>query len=168
MSFRRCVYGDYEAKYGDWVERVTRMHQDFAPYLNDPVAWAPARKPLAECRVALVTTAGVHCRADMPFDQLAAEGDPSYREIGADDSAATLAVSHNHFDHSAADRDVNCLFPIDRLRELAAAGVIESVSPVHFGFMGFNPDPYPVLESGAEVAQRLAEARVDVAVLTPG
>lgn len=168
MELRQCAERDYRAKYADWVERVTRMHRDFAPYVNDPIAWSPRQRALGESRVALVSTAGVHAGADPPFDQFAAEGDASFREIRGCDPTGKLMVSHNHFDHTAADRDINCLFPLDRLRELAHAGVIGSVSPVHYGFMGFNPDPFPLLASGREVARRLEEAQVDVVVLTPG
>lgn len=168
MAFKRLERETYAKKYVDWAERVDRMHHNFSAYQHDPVAWSPLQKPLRDCRVALLTTAGVHRRADAPFDQFAREGDPSFREIGGGDEAGSLMVSHNHFDHSDADRDVNCLFPIDRLRELAAEGVVGSVSPVHFGFMGFNPDPFPVRENSEEVARRLKDASVDVALLTPG
>jgi D-proline reductase (dithiol) PrdB len=168
ISFRQLEPGDYVDKYRDWAERVDRMHQGFREATNAPVAWTPLSKELSRCRVALVTTAGVHRRSDVPFDQLSAEGDPTLRVIHAEDSSADLVVSHNHFDHSDADRDVNCLFPIDRLRELADEGVIGGVSPVHVGAMGFNPDPCPVRRHADEAAALLAGADVDVVVLTPG
>ena len=168
MHFRRLDRDAYAEKYADWAARVDRMHHDFTAYRHDPVAWTPLRKPLSECRVALATTAGVHRRSDEPFDQYAREGDPSFRVIEDGDASTDLVVSHNHFDHSDADRDINCIFPKDRLRELAADGVIGSVSPVHVGFMGFNPNPFPVRDNAVKVAGLLADAAADVVILTPG
>ena len=166
--FRRLAAEDYNDRYHDWTQRVDRMHHEFKAHHNNPVAWTPLLKSLNECRVALVTTAGVHRRSDPPFNQMAKEGDPSLRVIGPGDRADDLMVSHNHFDHSDADHDVNCLFPIDRLREFAEEGRVGAISPVNFGFMGFNPDPGPVRRHAEEAARRLAEADVDVVVLTPG
>lgn len=125
-------------------------------------------KDVSESRVALVTTAGVHPRADDAFKDLAPEGDPTYRVIPSDIHSSELMVTHNHYDHSDADKDVNCVFPIDRVRDLASEGVVGDVAPEHFGFMGFNPDPALIVENGGEVARRLAGASVDVAIMTPG
>jgi D-proline reductase (dithiol) PrdB len=167
-SFRRLAATDYVDKYRDWADRVDRMHQGFREATNAPISWSPLSKELSRCRVALVTTSGVHRRSDVPFDQLSPEGDPSLRVIRADDRGDDLMVSHNHFDHSDADRDINCLFPIEPLRKLAEEGVVGDVSPVHVGFMGFNPDPRPVRRHAKEAAALLARAEVDVVVLTPG
>lgn len=155
------------AGYRDWVERVSAMHHDFHACENDPVAWAPPRRPLPESRVALLTTAGVALAADPPFDQLSPLGDSSYRAIPSEAPGRSLAISHNHYDHSDADRDVNCIFPIDRLRALAQGGALRLAS-THYGFMGFNPNPAGLLASAAAVADRLVADGVDVALLTPG
>ena len=40
-----------------------------------PIPWKPLNKPLADCRLALVTTAGVHLAGQNPFDVSAKEGD---------------------------------------------------------------------------------------------
>lgn len=158
----------YRAMYRDWVERVQVLHHDFQVRENEAVAWTPLPRALSDCRLALVSTAGVHRREDPPFDTLAPEGDWSYRVIPALTRSPDLMVSHGHYDHSDADQDINCVFPIDRLRELEAEGSIGALSQVHFGFMGFNPNPESILKSAREVAGTLHANEVDVVFLTPG
>ncbi len=41
----------------------------------DPVPWAPLEKPLAECRLALVSSAGFVLRDQQPFDESVRGGD---------------------------------------------------------------------------------------------
>ena len=69
------------------------------------------------------------------------------------------------------DRDLNVVFPVERLRELAAAGEIGGVARLAYGFMGHITGPH--LEtlkrrSAPEVAARLGRARVDAVLLAPG
>lgn len=84
---------------------------------------------------ALITTAGVHLHDQEPFD---IDGDNSWRVIPGDVESTQLMITHDHFDHRDADQDVNCVFPIDRLRELANEGIIAGVSNTHLGFMGYT------------------------------
>lgn len=158
----------YRMMYGDWVERAQALHHDFRVAENEAVAWTPLSRPLSNCRLALVTTAGVHKRKDPPFETFAARGDPTYRVIPTNTESRDLMVSHGHYDHSDADEDINCVFPIDRLRELEATGTIGALSREHFAFMGFNPNPDKLLESAREVAIKLHADHVDVVLLTPG
>src|SRR5512139_1403482 len=93
------------------------------------IPWAPLRKSLADCTVALVTTAGVHLAGDVPFDMEDRRGDPTCREIPGGTRAQDLVVTHDYYDHRDADRDVNIVFPSDRLREMAGDGEIGRVAP---------------------------------------
>ena len=78
-------------------------------------------------------------------------------------------VTHTHYDHTDADRDINCVFPIDRLRELEDEKVINRLAEVNYGFMGFIPNPTPLREGPAkEVAQKVKNADIDIALLTAG
>jgi D-proline reductase (dithiol) PrdB len=80
-----------------------------------------------------------------------------------------LRIAHDHYDHTDADQDPNCVFPIDRLRELAAEGVIGSVASWHIGFMGFIPNPERLMrETIPAMIDRLMDDRVDAVVLSPG
>ncbi|MDH5678925.1 MAG: glycine/betaine/sarcosine/D-proline family reductase selenoprotein B, partial [Nitrospinota bacterium] len=47
------------------------------PLSFDRTPWAPFDKPLSQARIALLTTAGVHMRADTPFDMQDSTGDPT-------------------------------------------------------------------------------------------
>ena len=93
--------------------------------------------PLRERRVALVTTSGLHVRGDRPFGI----GATDYRVIPGDTPAAELLMSHVsvNYDRSGFQEDLNVVFPLDRLRELAAEGVIGSVAAFHYSFMGASP-----------------------------
>ena len=47
-------------------------------------------------------------------------------------------MSHisTNFDRTGFQQDINVVFPVDRLRELAARGTIGSVADFHYSFMG--------------------------------
>ncbi len=169
MGFKRLEYTErYQRQYADWLERADVLHHEFVAKENEEVAWTPFEGELKEARVAMVTTAGVHPKSEQPFDDAALEGDPSFRVIQHDIAASDLMVTHNHYDHSDADRDINCLFPIDRIRELARAGAVGELAAQHFGFMGFNPSPGRIVASATEVADKLVSSEVDVVVMVPG
>jgi D-proline reductase (dithiol) PrdB len=123
-----------------------------------------AGPPLNRRRVAIVTTSGVHARGDRPFDIGAAD----YRVIPGDTPAGDLVMSHVsvNFDRSGFQEDLNVVFPLDRLREIRADGLIGSISDFHYSFMGAAP--IRALESKAkELAALLKKDRVDAVLLTP-
>lgn len=120
--------------------------------------------PLRERRVAIITTSGVHVRGDRPFPPGAAD----YRVIPGDTPHADLIMSHSsvNFDRSGFQEDVNVVFPLDRLRELQAEGVVGSVSDYHYAFMGAAS--VRALETKArELAGLLKKDKVDAVLLTP-
>jgi D-proline reductase (dithiol) PrdB len=138
---------------------------------DDAVPWAPVKKPLAASTIALVTTAGVHHRDQAPYDMHDRDGDPSLRVLDLERPLDTLMITHDYYDHSDADRDLNVVFPVDRLRELAAAGEIGGVARSAYGFMGHITGPH--LETlkrrtAPEVAALLKKAPVDAVLLAPG
>jgi D-proline reductase (dithiol) PrdB len=157
---------ELEQRFVDWSS--TLIHHDAQDVRNDPVAFTPLKKPLSESRVALVSTGGVHLRTQEPFDTSLPEGDWTFREFPGDTPSSELMISHTHYNHGDADEDVNCMFPIDRLRELVEAGVVGSVGESCFGVMGFIPNGRHVVEeTGPAIAARLKEEGTDVVLLTP-
>jgi D-proline reductase (dithiol) PrdB len=137
----------------------------FVPRVPLPV-WTPVAKPLWDMRVALVTAGGVHKKSDKRF-HLA--GDTSYRAIPGEVESQELMVSHGGYDNTDANRDINCMFPLERLRELAAAGVIKAVAPTHFGFMGGGGDVKVLAEvTGPEIARHLQDEDADAVLMTAG
>ena len=130
------------------------------------IPYTPRRRELRETVFALVSTAGVHLRAQEPFDL---EGDNSWRLIPGDVAAGDLKVTHAHYDHRHADRDINCVFPIDRLRELATEGIIGGVGDKHLGFMGYSQRLRDLYERAApEMAKIVERSRADAVLLTAG
>jgi len=128
-------------------------------------AFVRPKKPLEECRVALVTTGGVHLPEQPRFDIDDPLGDCSYREIPAD--AAELTWTHAYYrpDEGA---DLDAIFPLRTIRGLAVEGEVGELNRRHFAFMGAIHDPGPLIEETApEVATKLADDGVDAALLTP-
>ena len=80
--------------------------------------WTPMTKRLSECTVAIVTTAGVHLKGQTLFDMGDRDGDPSYRAIPASAPKDAYMITHDYYDHSDAEKDINIVFTIDRLREM--------------------------------------------------
>lgn len=126
--------------------------------------WA-AGGPLSTRRVALVTTAGIHRRGDRPFS---AQGRDDYRVIPSDAAAADLVMSQYsvNFDRTGFQQDLNVVFPVDRLRELAEEGVIGSVASFHYSFMGAS-DPAGMEAEARHVAGLLKDDGVTAALLLP-
>ncbi|MBI4492141.1 MAG: hypothetical protein HY690_05050 [Chloroflexi bacterium] len=156
-------------EFKQWLELVASVHRPFRFTPNQELAWTPLRAPLAECQVALVTTAGLHRADQPPFEVEDEAGDWSVREIPDDTPASALRFSHTHYDTRGVDQDPNVAFPLDRLHDLVAEGFVGRASPVHFGFMGYVPNPAPLRDQSApEVARRLKALGTDVVVLTPG
>lgn len=136
----------------------------------DPVPWQPLRKPLAESRVALVTSAGLVEPDQEPFDASIRGGDHSYRVLSRGLAVEGLIESHRSrsFDRAGLEVDKNLAFPLERLEELAASGRIGSVSPRHLSFMGSITAPGRLVKHTApEAARVLVDAEVDVALLVP-
>lgn len=136
----------------------------------DPVPWAPLAKPLARCRVALVSSAGLVPPDQAPFDATLRGGDWSWRAIPEDVDLERLVDSQRSesFDHSGIAADRNLAFPRDRLRELAAAGRIGSVAPRHAMLMGSMTAPGRfIAQSAPAIADLLVADQVDVGLFVP-
>mgnify|MGYP001220132762 FL=1 len=134
--------------------------------ITPPPVWAPVTKSLDEMVIALVTAAGVHLKSDERFNLA---GDTSYRIVNSDANSKDLMVSHGGYDNSDVNKDINCMFPIDRLKELAEEGFIKGIAPKHIGFMGGGGDVKAFVEkTGPEIANILKEEGVDGVVITGG
>ncbi len=123
-------------------------------------------KPLRECRLALVTTGGVHLPEDARFDIDDPFGDCSYREIP--NSADALTWTHAYYAPDRGGEDLDSVFPLWTLRVLEAEEIIGELNHRHFSFMGAIHEPTPLVEGTApEVARKLADDGVDAVLLTP-
>lgn len=151
----------------DFIRQHILPDFDWVVYAT-PSPVNPLRKPLQQARVAMVTTGGVHLASDPPFNIKRRTGDPSYREIPNDISFAQLRLSHVGYNIRKVSEDINCVFPLERLRELSAEGIVGELNQRHFSFMGYIPIVEPLLrETGPQVARKLIADMVDLVLLTP-
>ena len=134
------------------------------------VPFTPYERELGRATVALVTAAGVHRKDQDPFNIKDELGDLTFRLMSSDADTRDLMVTHHHYDHADADQDINVVFPLDPLRELAAEGFIGKVAALHVGYMGYTMQLKQMYEQTApEIAAVIdRQSRADVVVLTGG
>jgi D-proline reductase (dithiol) PrdB len=130
-------------------------------FTTTPWAGGP---PLAQRRVAIVSSAGLVVRGESPFRGR----DADYRAIPSSTLADQLLESHIsiNFDRTGFAEDWNVVFPLDRLNELAAEGAVGSVAATHYSFMGAT-DPVQMEGHAREVAGQLKRDAVDAVLLSP-
>ena len=143
----------------DQAKRLAELEcPDFTtrPWVTGPV--------LSQCRVAIVSSAGLVVRGDNPFRGR----DPDYRAIPSTVAAGDLLCSHIsiNFDRTGFQEDWNVVFPIDRLNELEAERTIGSVAATHYSFMGAT-DPLQMEPHARELAGQLKADAVDAVILPP-
>ncbi len=148
----------------DW-ERAHMLDKvkDLAGFDAQPWVTPP---PLKKCRIAIISTAGLHTRGDRPFGPSALSTD--YRIIPGATPAADFVMSHQsvNYDRTGFQEDHNVAFPLDRLNELARDGVIGAVADYHYSFMG-AASIRKIEPKARELAGLLKEDRVDAVLLSP-
>lgn len=147
-----------------WVKKTPSLKFEDVP-------WTSLAKSIQNCKIAIVTTAGVHLKNQKPFNMKDPTGDPSYRDIPRDAPKDMLMITHDYYDHKDADKDINIVFPIDRLKEMKLAGEIGDIAEINFGFMGHIEGGHLFTlmnETAPAVAEKLKAQDVDAVLLTPG
>ena len=133
------------------------------PTFENPAFTTPVELSLAT--VAIVTTAGIHTTDQAGF----AARDTSFRVL--DGTVRQLQMGHwsPNFDRAGFAADINVVYPIDRLGELAAAGTIARVAPRHIAFTGNQDETMTTLriDSGPAAAELLKSDGVDIVIFTP-
>ena len=145
---------------------MKRLQSEIFVPITPPPVWTDVKKELKDMKIAFATAAGVHLKSDKRFNLA---GDFSYRIVPGDVKTSELMVSHGGYDNGDVNKDINCMFPLDRLRELKEEGFIKEISDIHIGFMGGggNQEKFKN-ETGPEIAQKLKAEEVDAVVLTAG
>lgn len=158
-SYRRSVVriADLEPWEREHILAKELPAYDTTPWVDGP--------PLAERRVAIVTTAGLHRTGDRAFSIV----DLGYRVIAGDTEVSTLTMTHSsvHFDRTGFQDDANTVFPLDRLRELADDGLVGSVADNHYSLMGAGWPPAMIEPTTTELARLLHADHVDAVCLVP-
>jgi D-proline reductase (dithiol) PrdB len=143
-------------------ERAHLLGKRIDPFRTAPFVHGPT---LNKRRVAIVTTAGLHRIGDRQFSLV----DLTYRVIPGDIPAEELAMTHSsvHFDRTGFREDVNVVFPIDRLHELAKQGEIGSVARFHYSLMGAGWLPEQIEPTARQIGRLLKDDGVNAVVLSP-
>jgi D-proline reductase (dithiol) PrdB len=105
----------------------------------------------------------------MPAFDPMARNDHRVDAIDRNVVSTDFQIHDAYYDHRDADRDINCQFPIDRLRELARAGEIGAIARRFWsGFMGrtYNRSKL-IAESAPAFAAELRKDRVDILIAAP-
>ena len=136
---------------------------------SDFVPLAPCRKPLSETRLTLISSCGVHCKSDPALDVCHPFGDFRFRRVPSSARHEDLIIHQLKYPHDDADLDINVIFPIERVQELASAGVLGGLTRSFFSFIGYNMDPERFERTVAQgIADAVAiEERADAALLVP-
>ncbi|MCX5852230.1 MAG: glycine/sarcosine/betaine reductase selenoprotein B family protein [Deltaproteobacteria bacterium] len=153
-------------RYGDLMRLLVKVIPSAKPDGSDP--FTVLSKPISECKIALLTTCGVHLPTQMPFDMDARSGDPSYRAFTWQDIRKAYVISHSHINADSIMKDINVAVPGDRIEELITQGVVAALHPTVYSFMGYIVNTKPLVRTYApEVAKKLKQDGVDIAVITP-
>lgn len=151
-------------------------------WVYDDAPWAAMAKPVAEARVALLTSSGHFAAGDdpAPFGE---EGmtqeeavariseflraSPDLSEIPAGIAEQALRVRHGGYDVRGAVTDPGAAFPLAELRRLAAAGIVGEVADPAYSFVGAASQRRLLTEAAPEWAAKLSARGVDAVVLVP-
>jgi hypothetical protein len=141
----------------------------WAHYVDAP--FQPLTKPLARCRVAIVTTAA-------PFDPAKGDQGPGakynggakfYTVYDGDTSKPhDVRISHIAYDrmHTSAD-DSGTWFPLPQLQQMAREGRISAVAPRFFGAPTNRSHRVTIETDAPEILARCRADKVDAVVLVP-
>ncbi len=167
----QCPVGDQKGEIDEVImarlDRMTEAERDYlislpCPTFNTtPWATPPA---LDNCRIAIVSSAGIHRRGDRPFEP----GASDYRIIPGDTQPGDIVMSHvsTNFDRTGFQQDLNVILPLERLRQLAENGIIGSVADYHYAFMGAT-EPKKMASAARNLARILKNDGVDAVLLVP-
>ena len=149
-----------------YIQRTRERYAQYPPYkwtLNTDAPWTPLAKPLRACRLAPLSSGGFYVEGQPPF----AEGDVSHRLIPKATPLRELRIYHHGYRDADADRDPNCVFPLDRLRELEAAGVIGALAESAVSFVVTSSARRDVHERAPGIVADLKRMAVDAALCVP-
>lgn len=146
-------------------DQTMRAHSVTLPAPEFPNAAWVTPSELAQATVAIVTSAALYASGDDAFTA----GDAGYRLIDRERRDLVMGHWSPNFDRAAIAMDLNVVYPIDRLEELADRGIIGAVAPRHVSFAGNQPDDVATirLDTGPAAAAQLKADGVDIAIFTP-
>jgi D-proline reductase (dithiol) PrdB len=158
-----------------YLPRSMRAMYEALTVIDEPAVWTPLPRPVRQCTVALMTSAGVYLKdSQPPFDEERewrepTWGDPTFRVIPSTVRHDQIACSHLHINHDDLLEDVDVVLPIRAFQKIEAEGAIGALAPEHYSFMGYQDRRLADWRTtqGPELVARLKEHAVDVLLLAP-
>ena len=148
-----------------------------AQFLYDSSAWAPLTKALSHARVGLLSTGGVYIAGEDPMGPSGPtqeeaiprineflQGPAILTSIPTKVDRSRLRIRHLGYDVRGSVRDFNVVFPIDRLEELQAKGVIGELAEQQYSFVGATSQ-LRLLKEAPEWAERFKRDGLDALLL---
>ncbi|NWG13037.1 MAG: hypothetical protein HXY20_05820 [Acidobacteria bacterium] len=165
-----------------WIRHLESRHPGWRLSRAEGFPFTLPSRHLSDSRVALVSLAGVYLKGQKPFTtspgvvtpeyramKFRDRGDWSLREIPVDCEPSRLLIAHAHYDHTEADEDINCVFPLPRLWELEVEGFIGECAPVHYSLMGYVPEVRLIVGTCVrQIIPGLRDAGVHAVVVSGG
>ncbi|MFT5531067.1 MAG: D-proline reductase (dithiol) PrdB [Candidatus Poriferisodalaceae bacterium] len=166
---------------GTMSEHVRYIDRTRDYYLSEgyekPYEWAHhtdapftrLKKPLSECRVAIVSTSDIAVAGtDGERDRSNEFSVGNVYSLPSDTPLELLYSRQEHYDqHATTLEDVNAYYPVARLQELVESGRIGSLAPRFHGVYTGYSKRKTVEVDAPEALRRCIEDEVDVAVMTP-
>ena len=149
-----------------YIPRTRERYAQYAPYkwvVNTDAPWTPLAKPIAEARVALISSGGFYLDGQPPF----VDNDTSIRAIPRGTVVRDLRIHHHGYRDADPDLDPNCIFPIERFRELEGAGVIGAFADPALSFVMVYSPRREIEERAPRIVAALRDAGADAAFLVP-
>jgi glycine/betaine/sarcosine/D-proline reductase family selenoprotein B len=143
------------------------------PGETEPV-WSEFAPRLSDARVALLSTGGLSCPTQAPFDaererREPAWGDPSWRAIPRGTQQGDLAMAHLHVNTADFHNDHEVALPLRALDSLVAEAVVGASADEHVSVMGYQRaglDEWRTT-TAPEIAVMLRDQSVDGVVVAP-
>ncbi len=129
----------------------------------EPTPWTPLRRELRRSKVALVTTAGLRLKTQHSY----ARGSAEFREISSYVSAEDLAFDFTNYDPSEAEKDLNVIVPVDRLKDLVDRGQLGGLNETYLSFFGACTDLAGLRVSAAAAGEKLRRYGVEAVFVVP-
>ena len=128
---------------------------------------AQLRRPLAQFRLTFVGTAGVQPAGTLAFDVVHPLGDYTFRRLPSSATPDDLEIHQLKYPTDGAHGDLNVIFPIERLQELAREGVVSGLTENFFS-IGDDMEPDLLERTLAEdLGQAVVDEQADLALLSP-
>jgi D-proline reductase (dithiol) PrdB len=137
------------------------------------IPWTPMAKSMSKMTFALVTSAGISLKTDLPFEMEREKkeptwGDRSYRMIPRGTTEKDIDVNHLHINTNYIKLDINVILPLTRMAEFEKEGIIGCLAPTSYSYYGFQWENTNFLKESFEpISKKMKLEGVEAVLMTP-